>query len=109
MKIDFDTLKKVAIQRMNGGQGTVTANMCMAQFGKVILSSLAPRSSIGIHAHDTSIDINYVIQGEGIAVCNGEEEELHPGICHICPQGASHSIRNMGDCDLVMFTVVVEQ
>lgn len=43
------------------------------------------------------------------AICNGVEEVLAAGICHICPKGSEHSIINTGDNDLVMLTVVVER
>lgn len=42
------------------------------------------------------------------AVCDGQEEILSAGICHICKKGSKHSIVNIGDEDLVLLTVVVE-
>ena len=54
-------------------------------------------------------DINYVLSGNGKATCDGEEEILSPGTCHICKKGSEHSIENTGDEDLVLLTVVVER
>lgn len=62
-----------------------------------------------MHEHPTSDDINYVILGTGKAICDGEEEILTAGSCHICKKGSSHSIINTGDDDLVILTVVVEK
>lgn len=59
--------------------------------------------------YKTSDDINYVISGEGLAVCDGVEEHLTSCVCHICPRGSLHSITNTGSDDLVLFTVVVER
>ena len=57
---------------------------------------------------ETGKPINYIISGNGKAVCDGKEEQLTAGTCHICRKGSEHSIRNTGDEDLVMLTVVVE-
>ena len=56
-----------------------------------------------------SDDINYVLAGTGKAVCDGKEELLTTGTCHICKKGSSHSILNTGETDLVLLTVVVER
>ena len=47
--------------------------------------------------------------GTGKAICNGVEEELAAGVCHVCKKGSEHSIINMGDDDLVLITIVVER
>lgn len=47
--------------------------------------------------------------GTGVAVCDGAEEALAPGVMHICPQGSTHSIANTGDDDLVMLAIVVKR
>ena len=44
-----------------------------------------------------------LLQGLG----DGVEEELRPGVLHICPKGSEHSIINTGTEDLVLFTIVV--
>ena len=62
-----------------------------------------------MHKHETSDEINYIISGTGTAVCDGAAGALLPGICHIWPKGAEHSIMNTGNEDLVMLTVVVER
>ena len=51
--------------------------------------------------------MNYIISGMGKAICNGIEEELKPGVIHICPKESEHSIINTGEDDLVMLTIVV--
>ena len=47
--------------------------------------------------------------GIGKAVCNGQEEILNAGTCHICKKGSEHSISNTGSEDLVLLTFVVER
>ena len=65
--------------------------------------------SIGLHRHETSDDINYVLSEKGKAVCDGKEEYLSAGMCHIFKKGSEHSIMNIGDEDLVLRTVVTER
>lgn len=64
------------------------------------------QSSIGYHKQESNDDINFIVSGEGIAICDDVEEILKPGVCHICPKGSSHSITNTGSGDLIFFTVV---
>lgn len=109
MIIDFNEKEAITIPGMNGGTGTVIAKMHMSEAGKIIPGSLQPGSSIGMHKHETSDDINYVISGTGKAICDGVEEELMPGVCHVCKKGSEHSIINTGDEDLVLLTIVVER
>lgn len=94
---------------MNKGTGTMSAKMYMDKNGKVILSRIHPGGSIGMHLHQTSDDINYVISGKGIAYSDGVKEELTGGVCHICPKGHAHQLVNTGTEDLVLLTVVVER
>lgn len=109
MRFDFNALEAVTLPGLNGGTGTMTARLCPWQGGKLITCAIHPGGSIGLHAHPTSDDVNYVLAGEGTAECGGAEEPLSPGVWHVCPKGASHSIRNTGNEDLVLLTVVTER
>lgn len=109
MLIDFDKLKEIAIPHMNGGNGEVIANMYNDQMNRIITSRLPKGSSIGTHPHPNGCDISYVVSGHGRAFVDGVEEELHPGVCHYCPKGHSHSIENTSNEDLVLFTVSTQQ
>lgn len=109
MLIDFNVLKERRGPAMNGGIGELSAKIQMLPEGKVILSRIHPGGAIGLHRHDTSDDINYVLSGRGKALCDGTEESLYAGCCHICLQGSEHSIINTGDGDLCLLTVVTER
>lgn len=108
MLIDFHNQSEKVFQCMNNGKGKISAKMFVNQSGKVIISSLEPRASIGSHVHNTSNDINFVVSGKGLAICDGHREILEPGDCHYCPKGSSHEIINTGDEDLILYTVVQE-
>lgn len=109
MLIDFNEMIGVTVPGMNGGTGLMTAKMHMGEQGKIIVCSIEPGGSIGLHRHATSDDINYVLSGSGKAVCDGREETLAAGVCHVCGKGSEHSIANTGDEDLALLTVVVER
>lgn len=79
MLIDFDSMEEVCIPNLNGGHGAVSAKMIVHKNGKIMLARIPEGASIGIHKHETSDDINYVISGTGKAVCDDREEKLSPG------------------------------
>lgn len=109
MVINFNEMEEIVVPGMNQGTGTVTAKMYVGEHGKIIPCSLQAGGSIGLHRHESSDDINYVLSGNGKAICDGVEEKLSAGVCHICKKGSQHSITNTGKEDLVMLTVVVER
>ena len=70
MLIDFNQKEEITIPGMNNGTGTMTAKMYMDEQGKVIPCSIHAGGSIGLHKHETSDDINYVLSGIGKAILN---------------------------------------
>lgn len=109
MPIDFNETKEMTIPGMNGGTGTMIVKMFMNEKGKIIPTRIHKGGSIRLHRQDSGDDINYVLSGVGKAICDGKEEILMPGCCHICPQGSSHTIINTGDEDLVILTIVIHR
>ncbi|MDE5740857.1 MAG: cupin domain-containing protein [Oscillospiraceae bacterium] len=109
MLIDFNTVKEVTAHGMNNGTGSMTTKMYMDEQRKIIPCTIHSGGSIGLHRHMTSDDIKYILSGTGKAICDGKEEPLRSGCCHICKKGSEHSIINVGDDDLVLLTVVIER
>lgn len=109
MLINFNELEERDVQGMNNGTGTLSAKMYMSENGKIIPCKIHAGGSIGMHKHDTSDDINYILSGTGKAICDGVEETLTAGVCHVCKKGSEHSIINTGTQDLVILTIVVER
>ena len=106
MIIDFNEIKTVKVPHMNGGEGEVNARMEVNEVGRFVECIIPPKSSIGNHLQESNNDITYIISGEGISICDGVEEILKPGVCHVCPKGSTHSIINTGTEDLIFFTIV---
>lgn len=109
MLIDFNAIQEITVPGMNHGTGAMTAKLYMGQNGKIIPCAIHPGGSIGLHRHETSDDISYVVSGQGRAVCDGQEEILRAGTCHICKKGSTHSMENTGEEDLELLTLVVER
>ena len=109
MTINFNTLPPQTLPGMHGGTGEMTAILHEDEMRKIIPCRIHAGGSIGMHAHEDSDEINYVLYGTGIATCNGVEEPLFTDVCHICPKGASHSITNTGESDLVLLTVITKR
>ena len=106
MLIDFSNMEEQVIPGFLGGEGTFRARMRVDELGKIMCSALEPGSSIGLHTHDTSSEIIYILAGKGKVLCNGEYEPLSAGSCHYCPKGHSHSLINDSDAMLEFFAVV---
>lgn len=109
MKIDFNEIEKMFLPGMNNGTGMMSAQMYDDEKYRIIPTSILPGGSIGSHLQSSGDDMNYILSGEGKAICNGVEEELKPGVMHICPKNSEHSIINTGKDDLVMLTIVVKK
>jgi len=94
---------------MNNGTGTMTARMYNDDSYRIIPTKIHPGGSIGEHTQDSGDEMNYILSGKGKAIFDCVEEELKPGVIHICPQGHKHSIVNTGDDDIAMLTIVIKR
>lgn len=106
MLIDFSNMEEQVIPGFLGGEGTFHARMRVDELGKIMRAALEPGSSIGLHTHDASSEIIYILAGKGKVLCDGEYETLSAGSCHYCPKGHSHSLINDSDAPLEFFAVV---
>jgi len=109
MLIDFNAIAELTMPAMYDGDGTMATRFYRDDAYQLITCTLHAGSSIGLHRHETSDDLNFVLAGTGVAVCDGTEEILSPGVCHVCRKGSEHTIRNTGSGDLVLLTVVTER
>ena len=110
MIIDINKLPVKTMVNFNGGEKELLANMFVDDAGnKIFRGKLAPGASIGLHTHETSCEVIYVLKGKGIVLYNGEYEDVSEGLCHYCPKGYSHSLINNSDEDLIFFAVVPVQ
>ena len=109
MLIDFASLPETTIPRMYGGEGEVHANMYASPTMKIMKGKLPPGATIGLHTHQTSSEIIYILSGTGRVLCDGVYEPLAAGSCHYCPKGHAHSLINDSQGALTFFAVVPNQ
>lgn len=109
MLIDFDAMETTVIPHMRGGEKEVSAQLYTDPLGKIMRGTLVPGASIGLHTHETSSEIIYILAGEGKVLYDGVYEPLSAGSCHYCPKGHSHSLINDSGALLEFFAVVLVQ
>jgi mannose-6-phosphate isomerase-like protein (cupin superfamily) len=69
---------------------------------------LTPGSGIGLHQHTDEDEIFIIQQGKGVVTDGGKEVEVQSGDSILTGKGASHSIRNTGEEDLVITAVIMQ-
>ena len=70
------------------------------------MGRLEKNNSIGLHRHDGTSEIIYVISGRGIMETDGKEEVLTKGMVTYCEMGHFHTFKNVDDEDLCFFVVI---
>lgn len=106
MKIDFSALPQQKIDGFKGGEGLFEPRMFTDRANKIMTATLAPGAYIGMHTHEGTSEIVYILEGEGVMVCDGKREILRAGDASYCPEGHIHSLRNESAAPLRFFAVV---
>ena len=106
MIIDFNEIEEKQNHHYWDGDGDFLARIYNDGLNKILRGKLKKGSSIGIHKHDNTSEIIYVISGSGVVHCNGDTKIISAGDCHYCKDGSSHSLANPFDEDLVFFAVI---
>ena len=79
MKVEFGAMEETAIPGFKGGEGVTHARMFADGCNRIMRGRLEPGCSIGLHTHEGSSEIVYVLSGTGKALYGGGEERLAPG------------------------------
>ena len=109
MLINFNEIQETAIEKFRDGEKMTISRMYLDEKNKIMTGRLEPGASIGLHKHETSSEVIYILRGTGKVLCDGAYESLESGLCHYCPKGHEHSLINDSNADLVFFAVVPEQ
>lgn len=107
--LKFYEMPDTVLDQFKGGEGSTVTKMFVDDLNRIFLGRLQPGCSIGMHIHDTSSEVIYVLEGEGTTVLDGVTEVLRPGDCSYCKKGSTHTLMNKGQQDLVFFAVVPQQ
>ena len=113
MIIDFESMDVTILPEFKGGKKEFAANMFFDGTNRIFKGRLIPGASIGMHTHDDSCEVIFVLEGKGTVVekeAGAEAETVKPvkaGDCLYCQLVTSHSLRNTEEeGDLVFYAVV---
>ncbi|HYA14329.1 MAG TPA: cupin domain-containing protein [Syntrophales bacterium] len=68
---------------------------------------IEPGNSVGYHSHEGDFELYYVLEGEGILNDNGFETTVRKGDVVRTGNGESHSVKNIGDKNLELITIIL--
>lgn len=108
MLLTFDKIEETVIPQFKGGEKETVARMYVDNNNRIMRVKLIPGASIGLHTHETSSEIVYILSGAGKMLYDDTCEPLSAGSCHYCPKGHTHSLINDSEDDLIFFAVVPE-
>ena len=116
MTIEFNKMDVTILPNFKGGEKEFAANMFFDGTNRIFKGKLVPGATIGMHTHEDSCEVIFVLEGCGSIVekePGAENETVSPvkaGDCLYCPKGHSHSLMNTAeDGDLVFYAVVPMQ
>lgn len=109
MKIDFSTIERKSLPAFHGGEKAFDVHMFNDGLNKIMKGHLEPGASIGLHTHETSSEIMFLVSGHGSLIDDGERKAVKAGDCLYCPKGHSHSLINDSDSALDFLAVVPNQ
>ena len=106
MVYDFNTLEAKKVEHMRDGEGHVFTKRVDLDIGGVIINTIPPGCSIGLHQHTTNYEVCYIISGRAYEVTEDEKILLEPGMVTYCPFEGKHSLVNEFDEDFVFFGIL---
>ncbi len=110
MKLAFPQMEETVNPNFKGGLKNTTTKVFFDGKNKILYGRLEVGATIGLHTHDTSSEIIYILNGEGRVLFDDTVEYVSAGDCHYCPKGHTHSLQNNSEKDeLVFFAVIPEQ
>lgn len=116
MTIDFDKMDLTIMPNFKGGEKEFAANMFFDGTNRIFKGRLIPGASIGLHTHDDSCEVIFILEGNGKIIEKEPDQEVETsrnvtaGNCLYCPKGHTHSLINTDNgIDLVFYAVVPKQ
>lgn len=116
MIIRFDKMDTTILPKFKGGDKEFAANMFFDGTNRIFKGRLIPGSSIGMHTHDDSCEVIFILAGSGTIIEKASDDSeatcssVTAGDCLYCPKGQAHSLRNTSEeGDLLFYAVVPRQ
>ena len=110
MIIRPDDIKNSVLDHFKGGEKHLEAKMFFDGTNRILTRArLIPGASIGMHTHDDSCEVIFILEGCGSIIEEDTNKAVQAGDCLYCPKGGSHSLVNDSDADLVFCAVIPKQ
>ena len=107
MKFSPDQIPQKEMVHFNGGENSIYAQMVQAEGVRIMVKGvIPPGASVGLHPHDGSLEVVFILSGHCYALCDGERETLQPGDCHYCSNHSTHTLVNDGEENVVFCAVI---
>ena len=106
-------MREELVHELKGGKGTLKLFHILEKdelSGKGRLCTreiIPPGNSVGYHKHEGDFELYYVLEGEGLVNDNGFETTIRKGDMVRTGHGESHAIKNVGDRDLDLITLIL--
>lgn len=95
------------LENFKGGEKHLEAKMFFDGTNRILTNArLIPGASIGMHTHEDSCEVIFILEGRGSLLEDGTKKEVQAGDCLYCPKGGSHSLVNDSGSDLLFCAVV---
>jgi mannose-6-phosphate isomerase-like protein (cupin superfamily) len=72
---------------------------------QVVVMSIPPGGEIGEEVHETVDQVLAFVEGDGVAILDGERSHVGPDRLVLVPAGTLHNVINTGPTDLRLYTV----
>lgn len=108
-----DEMKLENIEKLRGGDGTVTIKHLFGKeelLGKtrLVAETILPvGTSIGFHHHENEEEIYYILSGKGEVIDDDSIQNVSAGFAMLTGNGKGHSIRNTGEEPLVFLSLIL--
>ena len=118
MILKFDEMELSHLPAFKGGEKEFAANMFFDGTNRIFKGRLIPGASIGVHTHDDSCEVIFILSGNGRLYEKGsaaddlpEYKDVTAGDCLYCKKGQTHSLMNpeTSESDLIFYAVVPKQ
>lgn len=95
------------LDNFKGGEKHLEAKMFFDGTNRILTNArLIPGASIGMHTHEDSCEVIFILEGRGSLLEDGTKKEVQAGDCLYCPKGGSHSLVNDSGSDLLFCAVI---
>lgn len=118
MILKFDEMELSHLPAFKGGEKEFAANMFFDGTNRIFKGRLIPGASIGVHTHEDSCEVIFILSGNGRLYEKGpaaedlpEYKDVTAGDCLYCKKGQTHSLMNpeTSESDLIFYAVVPKQ